>query len=580
MKRKSLSTIIIFLIASMLLAGCQGSGNDSSDISDKLKDKVSAAGEQDNADEKPEQSKKKKTKKEKAKEPGEPPVLVMHKDSKYEWGDGSVPLIKHTFGYLLVDDEYAKDHKGLADSLKDAREEIISKHEAAWDDEIKSVNENSFGTYDDSWNTYVRRADDSVVSFVNECCTVDEYEGGYYTTYIAHSYYTDSGKEIKLTDIVDDEDAFYDLMADKMAEYIEYALKNKYADDVDFDKNKVRPDMLDYLKDGGITWTLDPQGITFWEDSYLSAPEAFSTTVLFADDKDGVIFNEEFANDVRDEWISQSPEANGSYFDIDDSGKLEFVQAYPLYEVRDFEDSTEFFINRYEVHIGSANEEIMLDMPGGTDFLDFFYVHRDGRTYLLESDYEYDTYSTYIFTVEGRGLEEAGFIAARFETTEPNGETYDPYYIPTDLSNIRMMLDPNATDGGTCTISINKNGRIENTGKGSAASVGQKTEENESTEETGWDDTSEDHTIPEYFIYVISPDGYANLRTGPGTEYDVICQIPTGDSMEVYRETATDKKGNKWMKVAYWHPEGTSQLDGSNEQGITEIGWIAESQVE
>ena len=99
-------------------------------------------------------------------------------------------------------------------------------------------------------------------------------------------------------------------------------------------------------------------------------------------------------------------------------------------------------------------------------------------------------------------------------------------------------------------------------------------------DEKQFEETSEDHTIPEYFIYVISPDGYANLRTGPGTEYDVICQIPTGDSMEVYRETATDKKGNKWLKVAYWHPEGTSQLDGSNEQGITEIGWIAESQVE
>ena len=100
------------------------------------------------------------------------------------------------------------------------------------------------------------------------------------------------------------------------------------------------------------------------------------------------------------------------------------------------------------------------------------------------------------------------------------------------------------------------------------------------SDEKQHEETSEDHTIPEYFIYVISPDGYANLRTGPGTEYDVICQIPTGDSMEVYRETATDKKGNKWLKVAYWHPEGTSQLDGSNEQGITEIGWIAESQVE
>lgn len=89
-----------------------------------------------------------------------------------------------------------------------------------------------------------------------------------------------------------------------------------------------------------------------------------------------------------------------------------------------------------------------------------------------------------------------------------------------------------------------------------------------------------EETIPEYFIYVISPDGYANLRTGPGTEYDVICQIPTGDSLEVYRESATDKKGNKWLKVAYWHPEGTSQLDGSDDPGVWETGWIAESQVE
>ncbi|MCR5789642.1 MAG: SH3 domain-containing protein [Lachnospiraceae bacterium] len=105
-------------------------------------------------------------------------------------------------------------------------------------------------------------------------------------------------------------------------------------------------------------------------------------------------------------------------------------------------------------------------------------------------------------------------------------------------------------------------------------------EEIEDTEATGQTDTAEEETIPEYFIYVKSPDGYANLRTGPGTEYDVICQIPTGDSMEVYRETATDKKGNQWLKVAYWHPYGQTQGEGSDDPGVTETGWIAESQVE
>ena len=88
----------------------------------------------------------------------------------------------------------------------------------------------------------------------------------------------------------------------------------------------------------------------------------------------------------------------------------------------------------------------------------------------------------------------------------------------------------------------------------------------------------EEETIPEYLIYVISPDGYANLRKGPGTEYDVICRIPTGESMEVYRETALDKKGKKWLKVAYFNPEGTS--DGSEYSGAWETGWISDSQVE
>lgn len=90
----------------------------------------------------------------------------------------------------------------------------------------------------------------------------------------------------------------------------------------------------------------------------------------------------------------------------------------------------------------------------------------------------------------------------------------------------------------------------------------------------------EAETIPEYLIYVKSPDGYANLRKGPGTEYDVICKIPTGESMEVYRESATDKKGKKWLKVAYWHSDGEAGSDGSDDPGVWETGWISESQVE
>lgn len=75
-----------------------------------------------------------------------------------------------------------------------------------------------------------------------------------------------------------------------------------------------------------------------------------------------------------------------------------------------------------------------------------------------------------------------------------------------------------------------------------------------------------DEVIPEYFRYVESSDGYANMRTGPGTEYDVICKVPTGEQLEVYRMNAVDFKGKTWVKVIY------------SNSGVTEMGWIAESQ--
>ncbi len=93
-------------------------------------------------------------------------------------------------------------------------------------------------------------------------------------------------------------------------------------------------------------------------------------------------------------------------------------------------------------------------------------------------------------------------------------------------------------------------------------------------------DDPKDEVIPEYFRYVKSPDGYANMRSGPGTEYDIICRVPTGEQLEVYRMNALDSKGKTWVKVVYWHPTGEKQADGTDDPGTTETGWIAESQLD
>ena len=87
-------------------------------------------------------------------------------------------------------------------------------------------------------------------------------------------------------------------------------------------------------------------------------------------------------------------------------------------------------------------------------------------------------------------------------------------------------------------------------------------------------DTSALKVKPETLLYVKAPDGYANLRTGPGTEYEIICQIPNGDEMEMYLKDATTQSGKKWLKVTYF-------TEADNEDGYTWLsGWIAESQLE
>lgn len=84
-------------------------------------------------------------------------------------------------------------------------------------------------------------------------------------------------------------------------------------------------------------------------------------------------------------------------------------------------------------------------------------------------------------------------------------------------------------------------------------------------------DGKTDETIAEYYVYVNASDGYANLRSGPGTEYEIICSVGNGEALEVYPEEATAKNGKKWLKVAYYNEseDGSGWVDG----------WVAKSQV-
>ena len=63
---------------------------------------------------------------------------------------------------------------------------------------------------------------------------------------------------------------------------------------------------------------------------------------------------------------------------------------------------------------------------------------------------------------------------------------------------------------------------------------------------------------------VNAPDGGVNLRSGPGTEYEILVNmIPNGTEMKIY-QIKNSSKGTQWGYVQYNNTEG----------------WIALSQVD
>ena len=70
----------------------------------------------------------------------------------------------------------------------------------------------------------------------------------------------------------------------------------------------------------------------------------------------------------------------------------------------------------------------------------------------------------------------------------------------------------------------------------------------------------------DYYV-VKAPDGYVNMRTGPGTEFQIITPVNNGEYLQSLGERKPAANGKMWVKVAWW-------ADGHVE------GWVIGSQVE
>lgn len=463
MKRRTSITLILCLIGCMLIAGC-GKKKDGEDTVGKLPEESNVKEQEADSDMEPS---KEEERSEKKMDPGKAPKLLHHRGYVFEHNSNGQLVIKHNYSFLSLDEKDAGTYKELAASLKSAKDDIEADEKAKHDKEVESIKENELYSYEENWNTYVRRADGGVISFVTEYVAVGQFDGEYYTEYIAHNYYTENGKEIELKDVVADEDAFFDLLSDKLTEYFDYAKKNIYYIDTDTDKEQIKKDVKSYMNAGICSWTLDPQGISIFLNAYTGLPTAVSTVVLFSEDNEGKIFNKEFLDVANDEWIMQIPERVDSYCDIDDDGAAELVRAYATEEMRENEGSEEYYISGFSITCDRNSQSYKTRMTGGTDHYDAFLMHKDHKTCFLEGHYEYDSAFINTYAADKNGIKEADAVRGIFETSDtdydPEKENYIPSYIPTDMSRIQVLMeeDSEARDMTSDLISVDPDGKME-----------------------------------------------------------------------------------------------------------------------
>ena len=461
MKKKLSFAICMMLSLTLALSGC--GKKEAGSIADKLDKggetlKEQAGGEKE-ADEKEDRAGNRFNK------DGESPVLLLHRGSQSEHNDEGKLAINHQYSYFTLDDSFSSSHKELDAAVLKIKDEIFTDEKSKLDKEIDSLEEDSLYAYEENWDTYLRRADNNILSFVTEYVAVGEFDGQYYTEYKSHNFYTDNGEEIKLDDIVKDEDAFYDVLAAELKKYLEYAREKVYDDIVTVTEEQIKKDVKDYLNEGLCAWTLDPYGITFYLNSYTELPEGVSATVLFSEDKDGTIFDPDFAADARDEWVIQSPMHVGTYVDLDDDGKTEYFNVHTTTDMQEGEGSEYYYISGLYISTDGSFKRFDTSMPGGTCYYTVYLSHKNGKSIVFEYHDEYDTgfITSYVL---GKEIAEADALRGDFalaEDADMEGDILIPQYVPLDTDNIRVIKeeDNEARDMTPDILSIDENGKME-----------------------------------------------------------------------------------------------------------------------
>lgn len=370
------------------------------------------------------------------------PSFFITENTKQKELDGMV-VVDHRYDTIGIDNAGDK-YKDLSVSLEALNKDIERREDEAMEiniDEITDHDETVLNKMQDSgyfpheerWRIYVRRCDENIFSVASEYRIIGD--EGDHVEMRGHTYLADSGRELQLSDIVADENALYDLLA----EFLSYSLTKKmmiFAGDNDMELIECKEAMEECFESDRAGWVLDPQGLTFWFEDINAAIHNKTVSVLFADDEEGKIFKKEFVDNAPSEWIMQLP---GDYidtqFDTEDDGFTDTISWLVSYMTDDKGSSYPAGMNvNYNGYYYDASELYAKCAGEWTDNRAML-AHRDGRTVLMAYFVEngVPTLDTYVLTADSIAKADTKNV---WLGTVPADEKSAKYRIPVDVSAI------------------------------------------------------------------------------------------------------------------------------------------------
>ena len=314
---------------------------------------------------------------------------------------GSYPLIA-----LTADD--AEKYTSISNSLKsysDALDfEMKSKKDSLMPEAIEASSDKNYRMYSYEVAVEFKRTDSLAFSFLEK--REDDTGGDYDTEYIGRNYNTQTGGEMKLTDIIPNISSLPEFLAGKLLE--------KYPDISFTDLQKNIGDLCLTPDGSGLSWTFGYYDLTFYFSPSTIAPDAsglLTVTVPFLQKPE--LFNPVYTA-VPENYVVALTQGETKYIYPEDGSTAVEIKAENAYV-------SDVTYGKRTITLGAEVfnfDEKISDYP----FAPYFVHLSDGRNYLYLSFWEDDDYQSvevyqidggrvsYVGNLDNAGVGDEGFI--------------------------------------------------------------------------------------------------------------------------------------------------------------------------